>query len=205
MPCVFVGYNKSASTPSTKELSGGTSTCLGMPFYGLYDYSQGGAIYLASDLTELAGKTITAIAYDWDGWNIVYEANNQVIKLGHISGSNFPYTASPTYSDVNGGVIPTLTTCKSGFSTLDFNPNTLVGGFIKNEFTTNFVYNGTSNLLISWENYDGTWRSNYGHIDGFTPDPSVKRYATWYDDNVYPTASSSSGGNRVPNIIFYYQ
>jgi len=205
MPCIFIGYNKTASAPSSIEIAGGgTSNLTAMPFYGLYDYSQGGAIYLASELTAVAGKTITAIAYYWEGWKTSYEANNQVIRLAHVSGSSFPSTASVNYSDINGGVAPTLTTCKTAFSTLGFTPNIGVGGYIKNEFTTNFVYNGTSNLLISWENYDDTWRGEYGYITGVFQS-GAKRYATWYNDNTYPTAPSSSGGSRIPSIIIYYQ
>ena len=205
MPCIYLNFTEPPSTPSTLTIAdSGTSNLVGMPFYGLYDYSQSGVIYLASELTAVAGKTITAIAYKWQGWKNSYEANNQFIKLAHVSGSVFPSTANINYSDINGGISPSLVTCKSNFTTLDFTPNIGDGGYIKNEFTTNFVYNGTSNLLISWENYDDTWRSGYGYITGVYQS-GAKRYAYWYNDNSYPTAPSSAGGPRIPSIIIYYQ
>ena len=203
MPCLYLNFQQSVSVPADIQIGSGTSNLTGMPLYGLYDYSQGGMIYLASELTAVANKQITAIEFQYNGWTTSYTANNQVIKLGHISGSAFPSTADVDYNDVNGGVPPTLTTCKTGFSTLNFSPNIGSGGFIKHTFTTNFTYNGTSNLLISWENVDGSWASGYGWAEGFST--SGKRHARWFADNNYPTSSSSSGGNSVPNIIIHYQ
>jgi len=203
MPCIYLGFQKTPSVPSTEQIGTGTSNLTGMPLYGLYDYSQGGMIYLASELTAVAGKTITSIEFQYNGWSTSYTANNQAIKLGHVSGSAFPSTADIDYNDINGGSPPSLTTCKTGFSTLNFSPNIGTGGFIEHTFTTNFVYNGTSNLLISWENFDGTWASGYGWLEGFST--SGKRHARWFQDNTYPTAPSSSGGNQAPNIIIHYQ
>ena len=203
MPCIYLNYKKNPSVPSTLQIGIGTQNLTGLPFYGLYDYSQSGIIYLSSELTAVANKTITSIEFQYNGWGTSYEANNQSIKLGHVSGSVFPSPASINYSDINGGVVPTLTPCKSSFSTLDFNPNIGTGGFIEHTFTTNFSYDGTNNLLISWENYDGTWKSGYGWLEGFST--SGKRHARWFTDNSYPTGYSSYGGNLAPNIIIHYQ
>lgn len=69
-------------------------------------------------------------------------------------------------------------------------------------FTTNFVWDGTSNILISWENNDGYWASGYGALKGgygtHTPD-QIYRSHRWYQDGSYPI-NNSSYNSYAPNI-----
>ena len=205
MPCLYLNFNQSVSAPADIQIGSGTKNLVGLMLYGQYDYSQSSVIYLASELTAVANKQITAIAFQWEGWAPDYTANDQLIKMAHISGSAFPSPADIDNADVNGGFAPTFTTVKNKFSTLNFSPNIGTGGFIKNEFDTNFTYNGTSNLLINWENHDSSWAGSWGWVEGFST--GTKRHALWFDDDIFPTAPfpSASGGSTAPNLVLYYE
>ena len=55
MPCTFISYKKPPSSGSNDpmprlQIGSGTSILERQPLYGLYDYSQGGMIYLAEEL-----------------------------------------------------------------------------------------------------------------------------------------------------------
>ena len=66
-------------------------------------------------------------------------------------------------------------------------------------FDTPFNWNGTSNILITWKNSDGSWNSGYGMLKGNSYQKN--RSWTWYSDYRYPTASAWNGGG-LPNIKF---
>ena len=61
------------------------------------------------------------------------------------------------------------------------------------------MWNGTSNILISWENRDGSWKSGYGGL--FGGGDKTMRSHSWYSDDFYPTRSTSEI-SQVPNIRF---
>ena len=166
--------------------------CGGTPAYGLYDYSQSAMLYLASELEGVgisAGNSITAIQFQFNSWDSGYELNSQTIKMAHVAESSLPDPGSPDYSSLT---ISNNTTVKEEFDFRGFTGITW-GQF---DFDTPFVWDGTSNILITWENRDGSWNGGYGWLEGRSVS---NRCHIWYKDNNYPTASSSEDRD-LPNI-----
>ncbi len=177
----------------------GSDSIWHIPYYGLYDYSQGGMIYLKEDIetaTDTVGKPghLMGIAFQWDGYTNGYRRDNQTIKISHVIGdSGFP---DPGYPDYRTLALKNTTTVKEDFSFWTYNNfSTFV------DFDIGFDYNGVNNILISWENRDGDWQSGYGRVKGRVI-PSDRSHA-WYRDGSYPT-SSSSNNKGVPNIKFKF-
>ena len=136
--------------------------CGGTPAYGLYDYSQSAMLYLASELEGVgisAGNSITAIQFQFNSWESGYELNNQTIKISHVAESNLPNPGLPDYSSLT---ISNTTTVKDEFDFRGFTGITW-GQF---DFDAPFVWDGTSNILVTWENRDGSWISGYGWLEG---------------------------------------
>jgi len=170
----------------------GTSSLSRMPFYGLYDYSQTGAIILADDLMMVGlemGATITAFEYQFSGWTTGYTVNNQSIKMGHTFAPFFPDPAEPSYVDIG---VQDLKEVKSSFTwTCPKSED-----WEKFDLDTSFEWDGMSNLLISWENRDGSWDSGYGSLKGKY---GGNRGHAWFADNSYPSKSSGWDNGR-PNL-----
>jgi len=166
--------------------------CGGTPAYGLYDYSQSSMLYLASEMEAVgisAGNSITAIEFQFNSWDSGYELDNQTIKMAHVTESSLPDPGSPDYSSLN---ISNTTTVKNEFDFRGFSGITW-GQF---DFDTPFVWDGISNILVTWENRDGSWSSGYGWLEGRN---ISNRCHIWFKDDNYPTASSSEDRD-LPNI-----
>tara|TARA_Y100000389_G_scaffold46103_1_gene41010 strand:+ start:1410 stop:2243 length:834 start_codon:yes stop_codon:yes gene_type:complete len=204
----------SGITPGTYQIGSGTSNSSKSPFYGLYDYSQYGIIYLASEIHSAAGTssgtsgTISSLFFQYDGWTGGYTVNNQTVKISHV-GSAIQIERGPTGSgsssvDIDYSNVLTLTnttTVKSNFTfTKGSEDWEEIGDNVTGQstgFDTDFLWNGTNNILISWENRDGTWTSGYGHLEGTS---ATRRAHSWYKDNSYPTTSSGNNINIRANI-----
>ena len=131
------------------SIGSGNANLPKLPVYGLYDYSQAGLIYTASELTNSIGGSssgflIGSISFEFSGWNANYYLENQKIKIGHTSAVSFPYTSYPDYRTLT---ITDFTTVKDSFNLLVNN------GWITIFFDTPFFWNGIDNLLISWDQY----------------------------------------------------
>tara|TARA_B110000046_G_C12970193_1_gene388570 strand:- start:107 stop:1159 length:1053 start_codon:yes stop_codon:yes gene_type:complete len=174
------------------QIGSSFDNCGGTPAYGLYDYSQSSMLYLATELESngiSAGNSITAIQFQFNSWESGYELNNQTIKMSHIAESSLPDPGAPDYSSLT---ISNTTTVKNEFDFRGFTGITW-GQF---DFDTPFVWDGTSNILVSWENRDGSWDGGYGWLEGRSVS---NRCHIWFKDNNYPTASSSEDRD-LPNI-----
>ena len=213
-----------SSAPTTIEIRKGTSSIRYAPFYGLYDYSQFGIIYLAAEILQAGadagidlgrGGNISSLFFQYTGWYTNYTAINQTVKFSHTdaiqiergpdgNGSSYVY---PDYRELDPR---DTTTVKENFTFV--NPSNEdweeIGenfGGQTTGFTNEFRWNGTDNILISWENRDDTWVSGYGYLRGGVssiltlPGDADRRAHSWYSDNSYPSRSS---GNNVdtPNI-----
>ena len=191
---LIASYQPNSFAQSTAQIGTGTSDLPFVPAYGLYDYSQAGMIYLASELSAAGltiGSEITELSFQFSGWSTGYTLNDQVIKMSHSSSSSFP---NPGYPDYRTMGLRDTEIVKSSFnwtcpSSEDWELFTL---------TTSFIWDGSSNILISWENLDGSWTSGYGKLKG---DFISNRSHSWFQDNSYPTTSSSWDGYR-PNVKF---
>lgn len=197
MPCIYLNYNKNVPVPSQIQIGVGSDNVTDTPLDGLYDYSQAGIIYSASQLSAISGKQITAIEFYYNNWNSGYTVNNQVIKMGHCISGGFPTSIQTTYA---GFLVDSLTTVKNTFTFFNIGSG---GPWKKNDFDTYFTYNGTNDLLISWENYDGTWSSGYGWLEGTSK--SNRYVANWWKDGSYPTGTANQTQFLQPNIIIHYQ
>ena len=191
---LYIDITSSGITAGTYEVGAGTSNVYKAPLYGLYDYSQMGVIYTASEIQAAiasalkttagtSGGTISSLFFQYAGWNTGYERNNQTVKISHTSVSNLGTSA--IYPDYREITITNTTTVKQNFTFS--NPLSEgweeIGDHVANQsagFDTNFIWNGTSNILISWENGDGDWTSGYGRLEGSNVTNRYTRF--WYND-----------------------
>ena len=67
-------------------------------------------------------------------------------------------------------------------------------------FDVEFVWDGVSNILISWENRDGSWKSGNGQVIGTVKSSEGVRAHNWFDDRSYPDDASNNWENGLPNI-----
>jgi hypothetical protein len=206
MPVTFIRYMKpKGEEPPVEsrqfeigEFSGGAddNNLKRAPFYGLYDYSQGGFIYTIDELVK-AGITmdslITGLEFQFKGWSTGYTVNNQSIKMGHTDATVFPPRVAPNYEDNPEISITDLTEVKSNFTFVIPRKE----NFEKLEFNKEFRWDGRSNIIISWENRDGSWASGYGHLRGVNTRELGHRSHFWFADRLYPTADSSWSGFRA--------
>ena len=133
------------------EVGGGTAGTSYVPVYGYFDYNWSKVIYTAEELTNQA-FTITGLQYQYYSSPNGYEMLNQSVYIGYTDLETFsstayvnPLTAGAT--KVYDGNI-TFTGNQGDWFTLDFNVN-------------DFEYNGTGNIIIYWENRDGSYAGGY--------------------------------------------
>jgi hypothetical protein len=167
MPCTFIIRKKPAATGGgTLELGNPSSTDKAdkCPFDLFYNYGVFMNLYPQSEVGS--SKTITGLeVYIYKGsssatFPMTY--NNQTIKLMHTTDTEFSGSSKTSYTGFNNS---NLTTCKSNFSYVIPNQSE---GWITINFDTNFSYNGTDNLIISWEHNDGSYEN------GTSTDPQGK-------------------------------
>lgn len=174
-----------------KTIGTGTSTVSFLPAYGLWDYSWGAMIW---DAAEMDGaKQITGVEFNHTGFTGGYTYLDQRIFVAHVEESEFSALPMVDLSDLT---ITDLTECKESFTNTLLSP----AGFKRFDFDTNFCYNGTSNLILVWENRDGSWASGFGSTR-FTV--ATNKAAYKYQDDEYPFGVGENSSAR-PNIKFQY-
>ena len=173
--------------PDFIEIGDGTETEYYVPFHGNWDYGWSKIIYTKSEIC--APITITKIAFNVSkpaGYS--YAVNDQRIYMGHITNASFNGDLSKpdpsTMTEVYNGSI----TWESGWTIITLD--------------TSFSYNNVDNLLIYYENQDGSYESNqplwYRTLT--LPDyRSVYKYA----DGSFPTDDGAQV-RFIPNIQLYY-
>jgi hypothetical protein len=179
---------------TTWDTTVGTSNNSFLPAYGLYDYSQSMMIFKQSEIGS-GEKQINSISFQLSNYSGGYQLNTQVIKLAHITDSQF---GTSVKSDLTGiGGLADLTTVKS------FNWSTS-NGWVTFTFDDNFCYNGVDNLMVVWENRDGSWESGYGWAESHS---TSSQFLTWYvyQDSTYPASvfGTRSSANRANTRIGY--
>jgi len=163
-----------------------------IPSYGLYDYGWTGQIWDQSEMGTT--KQITGFEmFQGDFGVLPYSIDNQIIKMGHVSQSIFTSTPQLDLSDMT---ITNLKTVKNSFT------HTPTQNDVWNTFTfdDNFCYNGIDNLILIWENRDGTWDYDYGYTYYTT---ATNKVAYKYQDTTFPTGTGFRSSNRN-NIKFIY-
>lgn len=165
------------------------------PIYGLFDYSWSSCIYYAADIG--AAKTITSLAWYVDEYQSGYS------QTGPYTFSNvkiyFAYTTLSGWastSNVSGvnrltgvNVAQGITSWTKVFDgSVTFNT---VNAWKTILLDTPFSYNGTSNLVVHVENWDGSWQSGYPifHYTNTTATGRTMKYGA-QDGSMGPTSGS---------------
>lgn len=177
----------SFSTPGCNvELAGGSSTNSAVPFNGTYNYGYSQALYSASVLNPMDTiwgvkfylASVNSTAYTFD----LYIANTTATSVSTSS-----YVASSQLTRV-----------------VQNRQMSFTQGWNYIEFTTPFVYDGSSNIVVAFDNNTGSWSSgiSFAHHSG-----TGCSSCYWYQDasDVYPSspsAGSSSTLSTVPDIQF---
>ncbi|KQC05236.1 MAG: hypothetical protein APR54_00035 [Candidatus Cloacimonas sp. SDB] len=162
------------------EIGAGTTTNYYIPFYGNYDYGWSRVIYLQSEIG--AAMNIGTLSYNVSSSPSNYETINQKIYMKHTSDSTFTsgaYEDNSTYTLVYDGPI---TWNGSGWHDI--------------QLDTSFNYNGVDNLVIYYQNQDGSYSSGYPY---FYYTSQSNRAIYKYQDSTFPTTSGTLT-YRAPNI-----
>ena len=175
------------TTPACHEYAGGTTTNSYVPFYGLYSYGYSQTIYPG---TALAGvDTIRGISFRTTSAPSSYLTRPVSVAMGN--------TSQTTLSTSNYLAYSTLTEVVSQYPMDVSTP-----GWIYIPFTTPFIYDGTSNIVVAVTNHTGSYSSFYFSHHSTTVGNSVY----WYRDGtpIDPTSPGGTSGTTttVPDIRF---
>jgi len=166
------------------EIGNGTSGTRYVPVDGLYDYSWSQTIYLQSELK--GAVQITGISYYVDNSPSSYAMPDQHICMKHTSLSKFPDASYETTDSFVQVFNDTVTWNGSGWNEIVFD--------------VPFDYNGTDNLVVYWQNYDGDYTTGYPRFRYTTLDDRCKYE---HNDSSFPDESGSLR-DYVPNVRFHY-
>lgn len=197
---------QSGCTTISDGTYGNTQTTPFVPVYGLYNYSWSSSIYYQSDIG--AAKTITNISWYVDEYQSGYS------QSGPYTFSNlkiwFGYTTLSGWtniSNVGGTNRPTSTNAPQGITSwtkvfdgpVTFNVSNAWQPII---LDSPFSYNGTSNLIVHVENWDGSWSYGYPYFHyTSTSSSSLRTVKYGYQDaSMGPTAGTR--GYTRPDIQF---
>ena len=174
-----------AGVPSVSVVLGnGTINSYTTLTNGWYNYSWSENIYDANEIQSQGtiDTLYVQLAQSVSGFTM----SQQTIYLSHTTQSTF---ASSAYPGTSG-----QTLVYSGTITWSGN----AGDWIAIPLQTSFNYNGQDNLLLHWENHDGSYTSGYPHF--YCTSNTVKTiYA--YQDVSFPIGSGNFSSNR-PNLKF---
>ena len=179
------------STGSCGEVGGGMPNSASYaPFYPLYEQGYAQMLYPASALAGsdtiwgISFHTATAPANSPSRTLSVYLANTSMTELGLGTGN---YVAYENLQQVVNN------------RSVDFS----TPGWIYIPFTTPFVHDGSSNLVVAVDNNSGQWNG----FNFYCHTAAVGNSVYWYQDgtDIYPSmpaASSSGVMESVPDIRF---
>ena len=167
-----------------KEIGTGTGDEKYVPFYGFYDYGWSKIIYTQSEIGEAI--TIDKIAFDVSNDPSSYTTDDQRIYMAHTTDSTFADGSKPDPSTMNEVYTGSITWDGSGWHEITLG--------------TSFTYTNADNLLIYYENRDGSYKYGYP-IWHYTS--KSNRAAYKYADNTFPTGSGTVS-DKVPNVRLFY-
>jgi hypothetical protein len=157
-----------------------------LPANGYYDYSWSAQIYKAAEIGTTGN--ITQISFDVFNTPTSYLMTNQKIYLAAITDSAFASLAYITPTSVGASEV--------------FNGNLTYNGagWLTITLANSFTYTG-GNLLVLFENYDGSWTSGYPTFRTTTSTPAnMSKYN--YTDASFPTTDGTYLSERA-NIKFF--
>ena len=163
------------------------SNSLGIaPFSFAYDYSFATWIIEASEISQIkAGQTIDSIELYFNTMtNSSYSMNTQRIYLGYTSLNNWTGNLPSVGHSGGGSTVTNRTYVKTSFSKTYTSSEE--GTWLVFTFTTPYTYDGSSNIVIDWENRDGSYAFGGPKFDIQQKSGSV---AYKRSDNNYPSGS----------------
>lgn len=185
------------ATGATTQVQFGTTSSARFPAYGLYNYGITIQMFTQSALQSALGagqKRITSVEYLINtSWTSPYIFNNQTIKMAHVDPSitDIPNNVwNATFDNAASlSAISDIKTCKSNFN---WEPSAASpGNWLTTTLDDFFCYNGTSGILLIWENNDGSWQSGFGTMrasySGFNTSPFHSAFIQ--QDANFPTSS----------------
>jgi hypothetical protein len=162
----------------------GTSTQNYIPFYGYYDYGWSKVVYTAAELSTagLSAGQIDGIGFEVGNTPSNYVSVDQRVFIRHTTATEL----DATYPD------------NTQFQNVYQANYTWNGaGWHHIMFSSPFIWDGTSNIEILWENWDGAWASGPNFTYTSTSPSYLAAYK--YQDGSFPTTDGSTTYNR-PNI-----
>jgi hypothetical protein len=172
-----------ASSQSYVQIGSGTQST-SYPPYSVWNYGWFSAIYPQSAVGT--AKSITKIAFECI--NGPKSFSNQKIYMKHTASAIF---SSAAYEDP----------ANSGY-TLVYDGPVSFNGWTEITLSTPFAYNGTDNLIVHYENRNGS--ANYANFNSTISTTNNNKSAG--SDGSFPTASGylNPYPGSLPNIRFYY-
>jgi hypothetical protein len=155
------------------------------------NYGTAAMIFTAAELG--AAKTITGIEVYFRSFPLPISYPSQLIKMGNVTSSQFDATPDMSFSEVG---LSGLITVKNAFTQL-INTN---NAWYNITFDTPFVYDGTKNLLIVWENNWGSWTSAIGGTSSMTATNSVAKKGS----ATFPVTGNGTVSSNRPVIKIHY-
>lgn len=167
----------------TNILGTGSVSTSYIPFYYLYDFGWSSSIYKRSEI-QYRG-TIDTLWVEINSASTTGIINTQKVYLSTIADSTF---ADANYDDPTG-----MTLVYNGDITIP------ASGWLAIPLTTPYNYTGNGNLLLHWENWDGSWSGNPNPTFKSTTMANVAKYQ--YQDASMPTTVGTMSSSRT-NIKF---
>lgn len=174
----------------------GTGTVLSyVPYTAFYNYSLGIFLMTASELgtaKQFTGLQLSKAYTEPAGVTQL----NQTIKIYHTTATELPSTVNT--SGTFGSNL-TLVGANAGLPVSDETTvldgswyQSAASGWKNLNFSTNFCYDGSSNVVIMWVNNDGAYTFDYPFWDTDSTSSSTNRGAYDRDDYTEPTSVSRS-------------
>jgi hypothetical protein len=189
------------------EIGTGTIQQPEYPSYFFYDYGYFGQIYTAAEVGVSQAVTITAIRFNMGESGGAETMSNQTLKFAQVNQDQFDINIRNDFTQVPLQPVPWLTsnkqTVKSNFTWTVPNNGP---PWIEIQLDTPYLYDpnsSNSNLLIIWENNDGSYTSGSASPWALSATNGLL-FRSYYDyqDNSMPalTAYGTRDNTGRPNI-----
>ena len=197
-------FSQSNCTTVSDGTYGNTQTTPTSPVYGLYDYGWSSTIYYPANIGS--AKTISSISWYVDAFNngstVPYTFSNVKIYFAYTTLSEWSSVSNVSGQNRLIGInvpqgITSWTKVYDGsitFSTKD------AWKYIT--LDSPFSYNGTSNLVVHVENWDGSWASGYPifhYTNAFSSSGVSVRLNKWagQDGSMGPTTAPTRTNDKT--------
>lgn len=155
------------------------------------NYGKNAYIFTAAEMG--AAKTITGVEVYLRSWDTPVSFPNQVIKIGHVTQSEFDLDPDMNFADLS---VSGFITAKPSFT--QSIPNN--GVWYNITFNTPFVYNGVNNLLFVWEN---NWATTF-YVTGGSSYMTATNRAAIKSSGTFPVSGNGTRSSNRIVIKFHY-